>query len=124
MECFNHHGQQSVAICKICNKGLCHNCCRFGTTGYVCSDVCAQEESKHVQITNWSYKYVGAGQKGSIMSRQYAFISLSLCLFGIAILAPGTYDYFVYHTPFYPPLLLMGFALLIGAFLAYRVKPR
>lgn len=124
MECFNHPGKQSVALCKICHKALCHICCQFGCKSYVCSDICAEEEDKLNQVTTWSTKYIGSGRKGSLMTRQYAYNAIGLAIISFAILSVVAYDYFILNIPAYPPLIIIGTALLIVAALIYKGKPR
>ena len=37
MECFAHAGAQSVALCKVCARGVCHSCAIPVTNGFACS---------------------------------------------------------------------------------------
>jgi hypothetical protein len=123
MECFTHSGQQSVTLCKICHKALCHNCSQFSAKSYVCSDVCAEEEKKLDQVTSWSVRYVG-DRKGSGSSRQYYFLAATFVIFGLSIIAPLLYDYIMHQIPIYPSSLIIGIAMLVGAFLLYRSQPK
>ena len=36
MKCYNHPGKDSVAICKSCGKGLCHDCVQESEAGIAC----------------------------------------------------------------------------------------
>jgi hypothetical protein len=36
MRCFNHPDRQSIAICKSCGKGLCHDCFHESEAGISC----------------------------------------------------------------------------------------
>lgn len=124
MECFHHPGQVSVALCKVCHKAICHGCCQFSSKSYVCSDACAEQERLQDQVTTWSMKYIGSGRRSSLITRQYAYISLTFIIMGVAMIGPVAYDYFVNQSPVYYPLLLLGIAMLFCAFLAYRSKPQ
>ena len=43
MKCFNHDGSDAVAICKNCNKALCHACAVDVGNGVACVGDCEQE---------------------------------------------------------------------------------
>ncbi len=43
MKCFNHEGVDAVAICKNCNKALCHACAADVGNGVACSGACEEE---------------------------------------------------------------------------------
>ena len=43
MKCFNHEGVDAVAICKNCNKALCHNCAIDVGNGVACTGQCEGE---------------------------------------------------------------------------------
>lgn len=43
MKCFNHDGSDAVAICKNCNKALCHACAIDVGNGVACTGDCEQE---------------------------------------------------------------------------------
>jgi len=43
MKCFNHEGVDAVAICKNCNKALCHVCAVDVGNGVACSGACENE---------------------------------------------------------------------------------
>lgn len=43
MTCFNHDGVDAVAICKNCNKALCHACAVDVGNGIACANACEQE---------------------------------------------------------------------------------
>jgi heme A synthase len=43
MKCFNHDGADGVAICKNCNKALCHACAADVGNGVACAGACEQE---------------------------------------------------------------------------------
>lgn len=43
MVCFNHEGIDAVAICKNCNKALCHACAVDLGNGVACKSACEQE---------------------------------------------------------------------------------
>jgi hypothetical protein len=43
MKCFNHDGSDAVAICKNCNKALCHTCAVDVGNGVACVGDCEQE---------------------------------------------------------------------------------
>ncbi|MEK6408437.1 MAG: hypothetical protein AABN34_16035 [Acidobacteriota bacterium] len=43
MKCFNHEGADAVAICKSCNKALCHACAVDVGNGMACAGACEEE---------------------------------------------------------------------------------
>src|SRR6266481_5373907 len=43
MKCFNHDASDAVAICKNCNKALCHTCAVDVGNGVACVGDCEQE---------------------------------------------------------------------------------
>ncbi|MFY9554740.1 MAG: hypothetical protein WAV20_16435 [Blastocatellia bacterium] len=43
MKCFNHEGVDAVAICKNCNKALCHACSADVGNGVACAGACEQQ---------------------------------------------------------------------------------
>lgn len=43
MKCFNHEGVDAVAICKNCNKALCHACAVDVGNGVSCIGECEQQ---------------------------------------------------------------------------------
>lgn len=43
MKCFNHDSSDAVAICKNCNKALCHPCAVDVGNGVACAGDCEQE---------------------------------------------------------------------------------
>ena len=43
MKCFNHEGVDAVAICKNCNKALCHACASDVGNGVACTGACEDE---------------------------------------------------------------------------------
>jgi hypothetical protein len=43
MKCFNHEGVDAVAICKNCNKALCHACAVDVGNGVACAGACEDE---------------------------------------------------------------------------------
>jgi hypothetical protein len=43
MNCFNHEGVGAVAICKNCNKALCHACSVDVGNGIACAGACEHE---------------------------------------------------------------------------------
>jgi len=43
MRCFNHEDADAVAICKNCNKALCHACTADVGNGVACSGSCEDE---------------------------------------------------------------------------------
>jgi hypothetical protein len=43
MKCFNHQGVYAVAICKNCNKAICHGCAVDVGNGIACSGPCEDE---------------------------------------------------------------------------------
>ncbi len=36
MQCYQHNEQSAIGICKICNKGLCHDCATDTEAGLAC----------------------------------------------------------------------------------------
>ena len=43
MKCYNHEDADAVAICKNCNKALCHRCATDVGNGVACAGSCEEE---------------------------------------------------------------------------------
>ena len=43
MKCYNHEDADAVAICKNCNKALCHRCATDVGNGVACAGSCEDE---------------------------------------------------------------------------------
>jgi hypothetical protein len=66
MKCFNHEGVDAVAICKNCNKALCHACAVDVGNGVACVGPCEREvaalnelirrNSTAAQRTSYAYR--------------------------------------------------------------------
>lgn len=124
MECYNHAGITSVALCKICSKGICRDCSQSSVVSIVCSDICARQAQLQQQVLEWSSRYVVKRGKSSLMSRQYHLISLTFVILALAIIIPIIYDYFVHGASISFSLVIFAISLLLVAFISYKAMPK
>ena len=70
MQCFNHHENAAVGLCKHCGKGLCPACatdlgyglaCREAHEGQVAAAHAMATKAARLQSVNRSNKYLGPG---------------------------------------------------------------
>jgi len=50
MKCYNHPERDSVAICKACGKGICHECARESENGIACQQSCINFLAKKKEL--------------------------------------------------------------------------
>jgi len=62
MNCYNHHEDPAVGVCKICNKGLCPSCARESTNGLTCSNECTELNHQYNAVMNYTVKRIGVGK--------------------------------------------------------------
>lgn len=124
MECYNHAGTTSVALCKVCSKGICRDCSQSSDVSIVCSDICAGQAELQQQVLEWSSRYVVKRGKSSLMSRQYRFISLTFVILALAIIIPMIYDYFVHGISISFSLVVFALSLFLVAFVSYKAMPK
>ena len=61
MICFQHPSVTAVGICKVCSKGLCHECGEDLTFAIVCSQVCAGVAVKQSSLAKRTFDMYGIG---------------------------------------------------------------
>lgn len=121
MECYNHSGKLSVALCKNCYKGLCQECCKPQSgQHFACSDICNEQVELQNQVREWSGKYV-INKKSARHARH---IALMFVVLGFTILGPEIYGNFIYGNTIFFPMAALGFAMFIAAFISYRGMPK
>ncbi|MEH6567293.1 MAG: hypothetical protein V7756_18355 [Halopseudomonas sp.] len=107
MKCFNHHADDAVGICKICNKALCPSCTTDTGYGLACSASCAAEASNLDEIMRKNKLLLGIGSKRKSIPTgllMFFFFGIMFSGFGLYMtLAQGRQDYF---------LLVMGLGFL------------
>lgn len=124
MECYNHAGKMSSGLCKVCYKGVCHDCSQSASTGIVCSEGCAEQADLQQQVLEWSSKYVTKRGKSSLMSRQYRYIALTFVILGLSIIIPMIYDYFAHGVPISFSMITFALSLFLVAFVSYKAMPK
>jgi hypothetical protein len=119
VECYNHGGKISVALCKICHKGLCHDCSQFVEKSLVCSDTCGEQVRLLEKIQEWSSRYIVKRNKNS-------YLPLIFGIMGFAILGPLIYDYFIYgdKLTYAYSTIIFGIAMFIVAVISYKGMPK
>ena len=84
MKCFNHDSVDAVAICKNCNKGLCHSCLTEVENGVACTKTCIEEVtflSTLIGRSKKTYKNTSSAYyKNAII---YGSLGLIFLLFGL-----------------------------------------
>lgn len=77
MKCFNHEGADAVAICKNCNKGLCHACAVDVGNGVSCAGACEQEVAALNELIRRNRT---AAQRTSYAYRRNAIVCILLAM--------------------------------------------
>jgi hypothetical protein len=62
MECYVHHGQTAVAICRTCGKGVCRDCAIEVPRGVACSENCRPIAESLAQLQLASIQTIGTLQ--------------------------------------------------------------
>lgn len=119
MECYSHFGKISVTLCKICHKGLCHDCSQFVGKSFVCSDVCGEQVTLQEQIQEWSLRYITRKNKN-------LYVPLIFTIMGFATLLPLIYDYFMYgdKLSYAYSTIIFGVSMLVIAIISYKGMPK
>ena len=77
MKCFNHEGADAVAICKNCNKALCHVCAVDVGNGLSCVGPCQQEVTALNELIRRNRT---AAQRASYAYRRNAVVCILLAM--------------------------------------------
>ena len=77
MKCFNHEGADAVAICKNCNKALCHACTVDVGNGLSCVGPCEQEVAALNELIRRNRT---AAQRTSYAYRRNAIVCILLAM--------------------------------------------
>ena len=108
MKCFNHNDQESVGICKGCNKAVCVSCAIDTGRGLSCSEVCSKEIAEQNQIVDKSKQIYGIGKNPTLMPTGlllYFFFGFAFSGFGVyQSMRVGSSQWF---------LLVMGIGFLV-----------
>lgn len=86
MNCYQHHDQAAIGICKACNKAVCPTCAVDTGRGLACCDVCAQEVEDQNQIIDKSKQIYGIGSTSKLPPSGilvYLFFGLVFTGFGV-----------------------------------------
>lgn len=118
MNCYQHHDQAAVGICKICNKAVCPTCATDTGRGLACCDVCAKEVEAQNMVIDKSKQIYGIGShskwpaSGILM---YFFFSLMFTGFGL-------YPWFIVGEPEWFSLIMgVGF-FAFGLLVYFRTR--
>jgi len=121
MECFNHSGKMSVALCKNCYKGLCQECCKPQSgLHFSCREVCNEQANLENQIREWSGKFI-LNKKSARHARHIALVFIIL---GLTILGPEFYGNLVYGNKVFIPMVALGVAMFLAALISYKGMPK
>jgi hypothetical protein len=121
MECFNHHGKVSVALCKVCHKGLCRECAhQYVGKGFVCNDTCGEQATLQDKVMEWSANYVVKKGSFSGLSRQYGYMAFIFTIIGLALIGQEIYSYFLYNYSITYPSIVFGVSMLLIASIFFR----
>lgn len=84
MHCFNHSNQESVGICKSCQRGLCHECATDLGHGLACKGKHEEEVTTLQTIVNQSAKiYAVTPKTRNAAPLFYAFMGVVFAGFGL-----------------------------------------
>lgn len=96
MKCFNHESMDAVAICKNCNKALCHTCAVDVGNGVACAGACEQEV---IALNELIRRNRTAAARTSYAYRRNAVVCILLALVFVYLSVDA------YHSN--PPLLVL-----------------
>lgn len=108
MKCFNHPEKDAVAICKSCNKALCHECASEVTNGIACKGKCEEEVlflNEMLERNKTVYSKTG---------KTYMRSSIIYFLAGIAF---AGYGFFTEISPLKPFLFIMSGVMIVAGIL-------
>ena len=75
MQCFNHSDRNAVGLCKVCSKGLCHDCVTDLGHGLACKDKHeAEAEGINMIITKNAKMYKSTGWNMLLGPSLYLFM--------------------------------------------------
>jgi hypothetical protein len=108
MNCYYHAGSDAVALCKNCNRGVCHDCAAEVTNGTACVNRC---EAEVLAINEVLQRNKTGYQKAS---GAYARNAVLYLIMGLIMLAIGALT-----MPGGVVMLALGGAMLLGSLLSY-----
>lgn len=86
MHCYQHQENESVGICKACQKAVCTVCASDTGRGLACSEECAAEVNALNQIVDRSKQIYGIGSKSNLPATGilfYLFFAIAFSGFGL-----------------------------------------
>lgn len=118
MNCYTHHDNGSVGICKACQKAVCHECAIDTGRGLACSDECAKEVADINTIIDKSKLVYSIGTNSKLPSSNV----IMFLFFGLLFTGISTYQYFSRErVDFIAISMAIGF-LAIGVFSHIRTR--
>ncbi|MBC9248958.1 hypothetical protein A9179_01590 [Pseudomonas alcaligenes] len=115
MNCFNHHTDAAIAICKSCGKGVCPSCAIDKGFAVTCSESCADEASDTFIMSSRAKRMYGLGGAKKV----FPLGVVIWMVFGLLFSSFGIYRFAESGTPEWF-LLLFGAASFFLAFATYR----
>lgn len=79
MQCFNHHNEAAIGICKSCGKGICNKCCTELLNGLACKNSCEKRVNSLNEMIDNQVKILSTSNR-NIKNLAYLFIIIGLLL--------------------------------------------
>lgn len=118
MNCYQHHDQVAIGVCKACNKAVCPTCAVDTGRGLACCDVCAQEVADQNQIIDKSKQIYGIGSTSKLPPSGI----LVYLFFGLVFTGFGVYPWVMYGEPEWFSLIMGGGFFAVGILVYYRTR--
>jgi len=118
VKCYYHLEKDAVAICKSCNRALCHDCAVDVHPGTACKNRCesdVQSVNTLFEKDKTSYQKVGKTFRGN---------AIALLSAGLLFTPVGLLGFFNSENSGMLIFALMGFIFLFWSFSAYRSAKR
>lgn len=87
MQCFIHHGEPAVGVCRSCHKAVCDKCLIDTGKGLACSEECKKDILETDKVIGINKKVYGVGQDkkriqpGVVINGCFAAVFLGMAAF-------------------------------------------
>jgi len=114
MNCYSHRDQQSIGICKACQKAVCSECVVDTGRGLACSTECASEVNDLNAIVDKSKRIYSIGSSSNLPPTGIImFFFFGLVFFGFGVYQSMNRDRIDYFA------IIMGLGFLLMALISY-----
>ena len=114
MKCFQHNENESIGMCKSCQKAVCVSCCIDTGRGLACSKECENEVNDLNAIVDKSKRIYSIGSNPKLLPTGI----LMYFLFSVLFFSWGVYNSFRWERIDYFPII-MGLGFFVIGLIAY-----